>query len=86
MAVSARELSRLELPMRFARRSLELRRKAADHDPSFAARGSLANALSAYAGLLRATGDIRGAVETFQQALAVLEKRAADNPDHYTRN
>lgn len=84
MAVSARELSRMELPMMFAKRSVELRRKSAEQDKSLIARGSLANALSAYAGLLRATGDLSGAVETFQQALAVLEQIAADKPDHYT--
>ena len=84
MAVSAREMSRLEMPMRFAKRSVELRRKMAERDQSFAVRGSLANGLSAYAGLLRATGDLSAAVETFRESLSVLERMAADNPDHYT--
>jgi tRNA A-37 threonylcarbamoyl transferase component Bud32 len=84
MAVSARELSRMELPMTFARRAVALQRKVAGGDKSFAARGRLANALSAYAGLLRATGDLRGAVDTLQESLTVLEGMAAENPDHYT--
>ncbi len=83
MAFSARELSRMDVPMRFARRSVELRQKVVEQDKSIDARGSLANALSAYGSLRRATGDLSGAVETFQQSLAVLEQMAADNPNHY---
>jgi tetratricopeptide (TPR) repeat protein len=73
----------MDVPMRFARRSIELRRKVAERDKSFDARGALANALSAYGGLRRATGDLSGAVETFQESLAVLDQMAADNPNHY---
>jgi serine/threonine protein kinase len=83
MAFSARELNRMDVPMQFARRSVELRRKAVEQDTSFDVRGSLANALSTYGSLLRATGDLYGAVEAFQQSLAVLEQMAADKPDHY---
>ena len=83
MAISARELNRIALPMRFARRSVELQRKLAAVDRSHAARGRLANALSAYGGLLRASGDIAGAVDTYREALAVYQLMAAANPDHY---
>ncbi|MFN0103306.1 MAG: protein kinase domain-containing protein [Bryobacteraceae bacterium] len=83
MAVSARDLGRLQLPMELARRSVELRRKAAGKDKSPTALGNLATSLSAYAGLLRATGDLSGAVENFQQSLAVLERMAAASPNQY---
>jgi hypothetical protein len=63
MTYSARELGRTDVPMEFARRSLELRRKAAERDPSFVVRGALANALAAYASILRITGDLSGAAD-----------------------
>jgi tRNA A-37 threonylcarbamoyl transferase component Bud32/tetratricopeptide (TPR) repeat protein len=84
MAVSARELSRLEMPMHFAKRSVELQRKVTAHDRSLAALLRLANALSAYAGLLYATGDLSEAVRAHQESLAVLERITHDHPEHYT--
>src|SRR5262249_11110974 len=83
MAISARELSRMELRMRFARRSVELRQKAAEQDKSRLAKAQLSTALSAHAGLLRATGDLTGAIEVLLQSLAVMEQIAADDPNDY---
>ncbi len=83
MAISGRELSRMDLPMRFAKRSVELQRRAVEKDHSFLARGRLTNALSAYGGLRRATGDVVGALECFEASLAVLEQMAVENPHHY---
>jgi hypothetical protein len=36
--------------------------------------------------MLRATGDIAGAVDAFQESLIVLQGMAAENPDHYATN
>jgi len=83
MAVTARALNRMELPIMFAKRCMELRQKAAERDKSITTRGNLANSYSTYGGLLRATGDLTGAVEMLQQSLAVFEQIAASNPDHY---
>jgi tetratricopeptide (TPR) repeat protein len=83
MAMSAKEFGPMDLPMEFARRSVELRRMAVEHEPAFDARGSLSNALSAYATLHVAVGDMAGAVEIYKESLAVLEAMAAENPDHY---
>jgi tRNA A-37 threonylcarbamoyl transferase component Bud32/tetratricopeptide (TPR) repeat protein len=83
MAVSGKDLPSLALPMRFARRSVELRKKAAGRDPSFQARGSLGNAWTSYAGLLRATGDLAGAVDAYREGKAVLEQLVAEKPGHH---
>jgi serine/threonine protein kinase len=83
MAISARDLGRMELPMRFARRAVELQRKVTEQDKSFAAQHRMSNALNAYAALRYATGDLNGAVETLKQSLVVLEQMAAENPNHY---
>jgi tetratricopeptide (TPR) repeat protein len=83
MTYSAKDLGRMDVPMEFARRSLELRRKAAQRDPSFVVRGALANALAAYASILRVTGDLSGAADTFQESVAKWESLAAENPQHY---
>src|SRR5262249_15643248 len=53
MTFSARELGRMDAPMRFARHAVELRRKSVEQDHSLDARGGLAGALAAYATLLR---------------------------------
>jgi len=73
----------MDTPMRFARRAVELRRKAVERHPSFDARGGLAGALAAYGSLLRATGDLSGAVQTFQESLVLMEQMLAENPNHY---
>ena len=83
MTFSARELNGVDAPMRFAQRAVELRRKAVELDPSFNARGGLAGALAAYGTLLRTTGDFSGAVQTFQESLALMERMLAENPNHY---
>ncbi|MCC6537059.1 MAG: serine/threonine protein kinase [Bryobacterales bacterium] len=71
MAVAARDASRFELPMEFARRAVELRRKTVGADPGGEARASLSNALTAYSRLQRATGDLAGAVGSLREALSV---------------
>ena len=83
MTFSAKELRGISAPMTFARRAVEFRRKSVEHDHSFDARGGLANALAAYASLLRATGDLSAAVEIFEESLAVMDRMAAENPNHY---
>ncbi|HWZ33486.1 MAG TPA: protein kinase [Bryobacteraceae bacterium] len=83
MTYSARDLSRTDVPMEFARRALELRRKAAQRDRSFVVRGALANTLGSYATMLRVTGDLSGAAETFQQSVTMWEDLTAENPQHY---
>jgi serine/threonine protein kinase len=83
MTYSARDLGRMDVPMEFARRTLELRRKAVERDQSFVVRGALANALAAYASILGVTGDLNGAADTFQQSVAKWENLAAENPQHY---
>ncbi len=83
MAVAAKELSRVEVPARFAKRSVELRRRAAAADSSVRAQGSLGNALSAYATLQRMAGDFTGALATSQESLGVFRRIVVAAPDHY---
>jgi hypothetical protein len=83
MALSAKGMGPMDLPMQFAWRSVELRRKVVEKAPTFDARGSLANALAAYGTLLQSVGDLAGAVENYEQAIEALEAMAAENPTHY---
>jgi tRNA A-37 threonylcarbamoyl transferase component Bud32 len=82
--MASRQLGAKDMPLAFARKAVECQQRSVALDRNYRARGSLANAMCAYANLLRAVGDLHGSLAQFDSCRQILERMAAENPDHYT--
>jgi tetratricopeptide (TPR) repeat protein len=84
MATSGRDLGRMEMQLMFGRKSVALLRQSLGDGAPFTARGSLSNSIAALATLQVLTGDLEGAVKSWEDALGILSMMAIEKPDHFT--